>query len=90
MEKEIIRWNIETSGPIGPEANLPEMPVIPAGSILIVGGRAPVWYYGRALHKAHGSPAGIVAFFDPRLGGGVVVASHTPGFKEGDVIPFQW
>jgi CRISPR-associated protein Csx3 len=86
----IVKYDIGVESPIEPGYNLPNQPEIPAGSVVIIGGRAPVWYYGRAFHALHGSPAGVVAVYDPRLGGGVVVASHKIGFKEGDIIPFQW
>jgi CRISPR-associated protein Csx3 len=38
-----------------------------------------------ALHLLHGSPAAAIAFYDPCLGA-VVVASHSPSWKLGDVI----
>jgi CRISPR-associated protein Csx3 len=38
-----------------------------------------------AFHLLHGSPAGAIAVFDPRLGA-VVVASHHPSWREGQVI----
>jgi len=41
------------------------------------------------FHKLHGSPAGAVATYDPRLGA-VVVASHTPGLSDGDVLEMTW
>jgi CRISPR-associated protein Csx3 len=42
-----------------------------------------------AIHKAHGSPAGAVATYDPRLGA-VVVVTHSPEYKEGQVIDVVW
>jgi len=45
----------------------------------------PIWRCGLAFHRLHGSPAGAVAVYDPRLGA-VVVASHTPAFSEGQVV----
>lgn len=87
---DIAFWNIGVDKPIGLDAVLPELPAIKAGQVLVIGGRAPVWLFGRALHKAHGSAAGAVAFFDPKMGGGVVVASHKPGIDEGQVIACTW
>ena len=81
----IVFWNIGTDTPITPIDPLPSMPDIPKGALLVIGGRAPVWRYGMAIHAAHGSPAGAVATFDPRLGA-VVVASHHLDFKVGQVI----
>ena len=85
MEK-IIHWDIGVEAPITPEEPLPPMPEIPRGSVVVVEGRAPIWRYGMALHALHGSPAAAIAFYDPRLGA-VVVASHTPGIRPGQVIP---
>ena len=48
-------------------------------------GRAPIWRYGMALHRLHGSPAAAVAFYDPRLGA-VVVASHSQRWVVGQVV----
>ncbi|MCX7806129.1 MAG: CRISPR-associated ring nuclease Crn3/Csx3 [Planctomycetota bacterium] len=63
---------------------MPPLPEIPRGALVVVGGRAPIWRYGMALHALHGSPAGAVAFYDPKLGA-VVVASHRPEYVPGEV-----
>ena len=91
MEKKIkiVFWNIGVEGPITPAAPLPELPEIPRGAVLVVGGRAPIWRYGMAFHAVHGSPAATVAVFDPRLGA-VVVASHDPEYREGEVLNVEW
>lgn len=81
----IVRYEIGVEGPITPNEPLPPLPEIPRGAVVVVTGRAPIWRYGRALHELHGSPAAAVAFFDPRLGA-VVVASHHPDYREGQVI----
>lgn len=54
---------------------------------IILSGRLPVWAYGALVHYFHPRP--WVATFDPRLGAGVVVASHHPDFKVGDVVPVE-
>ena len=51
----------------------------------MIEGRAPIWRYGLAFHRLHGSPAAAIAVYDPRLGA-VVVASHTPGFADAQVV----
>lgn len=81
----IVFWNIGTDGAITPQDSMPPMPDIPRGAILVIGGRGPVWRYGMAFHMAHGSAAGAVATYDPRLGA-VVVASHIPNLKDGDIL----
>ena len=82
---ETIFYSIGVEHPITPEEPLPGLPSIPRGAVVVVEGRAPIWRYGMAFHKLHGSAAGVVAVYDPRLGA-VVVASHVPGFAEGQVI----
>ncbi len=82
---QVVFYSIGVAEPITPDAPLPPLPEIPRGALVVVEGRAPIWRYGLALHRLHGSPAAAVAFYDPRLGA-VVVASHTPRFSEGEVI----
>ena len=80
-----VVYSIGVAAPITPDEPLPPLPEIPRGSLLIIEGRAPIWRYGMALHRLHGSPAGAVAFYDPRLGA-VVVATHSREWQVGDVI----
>ena len=84
MLKPVV-WDIGVDAPISPSDPLPDMPSIPRGGLLVISGRAPVWRYGMAIHAAHGSPAGAVATFDPRLGA-VVVMSHSPDWTVGQVV----
>lgn len=83
--KNIILFNIGVVNPVTPSTPLPPPPAIPRGSLVVLEGRAPIWRYAMALHKLHGSPAAAVAVYDPRLGA-VVVQSHSPEYKDGDVI----
>lgn len=80
-----VVYSIGVEMPITPSEPLPPVPPIPRGSVVVVEGRAPIWRYGMALHRLHGSPAAAVAFYDPRLGA-VVVASHSPEYREGQVL----
>ena len=84
---KMIWWSIEQGqgGVVTPSDPLPPMPDVPRGCLLVITGRAPIWRYGMAIHKAHGSPAGAVATYDPRLGV-VVVMSHCPQWAEKQVI----
>ena len=84
MTKRIF-YSIGVDEPILPSEPLPPLPDIPRGAVVIIEGRAPIWRYGMAFHALHGSPAAAVAVYDPRLGA-VVVASHHPEYKEGQVI----
>jgi len=60
------------------------MPAIDHTKGVVISGRGPIWLYGVILHEYH--PAKWVGVFDPRLGGGVVVQSHDPEVKVGDVV----
>ncbi len=82
---ETVVYSIGVTEPITPAEPLPAVPPIRRGALVVVEGRAPIWRYGMALHRLHGSPAAAVAVYDPRLGA-VVVASHSPRFAEGQVI----
>jgi CRISPR-associated protein Csx3 len=84
-KRKVVIYSIGVSKPIRPDEPLPELPAITRGSLVVIEGRAPVWRYGQAFHQLHGSPAGAVAVFDPRIGA-VVVASHSPEYRESQII----
>ncbi len=52
--------------------------------LVVVSGRLPVWAFAAIVHALH--PSKAVATFDPRLGGGVVVESHTTEYTVGQVV----
>jgi CRISPR-associated protein Csx3 len=85
---DIVFYSIGVDRPITPTEPLPAPPPIPRGALVVVEGRAPVWRYGLAFHPPHGSPAGAVAVYDPRLGA-VIVASHRPEWAEGQVLEVE-
>lgn len=72
---------------ITPTEPLPSLPVIPHGALVILEGRAPIWRYVMAFHALHGL-ASAVGIYDPRLGV-VVVASHSPEYREGDILDIR-
>lgn len=80
-----VFYSIGVDHPIAPDEALPSIPEIPRGALVVIEGRAPIWRYGLAFHRLHGSPAGAVAVYDPRLGA-VVVASHHPNWREGQIL----
>jgi len=82
---ETVFYSIGVDHPIRPDEPLPTLPAIPRGAVVVIEGRAPIWRYGMAFHRLHGSAAGAVAVYDPRLGA-VVVASHRPEYQEGQVL----
>jgi len=53
---------------------------------VILTGRAPIWLYGWLVHECHFTR--WVACYDPRLGA-VVVESHTPEVRVGQIIPWE-
>lgn len=82
-----------SSGIMTPE-QLPELlnavsAKVPAGGTegVIISGRLPVWAYAALAHYFHPRP--FVATYDPRLSGGVVVESHTPGVAVGTIVPVE-
>lgn len=83
--ENIVVYSIGVSGPITPDEPLPPLPDIPRSALVVIEGRAPIWRYGIAFHRLHGSPAGAIAVYDPRLGA-VVVATHNPAWREGQVL----
>lgn len=85
IEMDLVEYDIGVDSPISPTEPLPPIPKIPRGSAVVITGRAPVWRYAMAVHELHGSPAAVVATFDPRLGA-VIVMSHHPAYKPGDII----
>lgn len=52
--------------------------------LVMLSGRLPMWMVAALTHQYH--PALAIATYDPRLGGGVVVASHTRQFQIGEVL----
>jgi len=82
---QTVFYSIGVDRPVTPDEPLPSLPEIPRGALVVIEGRAPIWRYGMAFHRLHGSPARAIAVFDPRLGA-VVVASHHPNWREGQII----
>lgn len=80
-----VFYRIGVEAPTTPDAPLPTMPQIPRGELVVIEGRAPIWRYTMAFHQLHGSAAGAIAVYDPRLGA-VVVASHSTAYRAGQVI----
>ena len=83
--RQMVFYSIGVDHPVRSDEPLPPLPDIPRGAVVVVEGRAPIWRYGMAFHRLHGSAAGAIAVYDPKLGA-VIVASHTPGLVEGQVL----
>ncbi len=52
--------------------------------IVVLSGKGPVWLYSYITHMYH--VVKVFAVFDPRIGKGIVTASHTPEYSPGDLI----
>lgn len=69
-------------------ASLEGLPcTVSPGCGVILSGRMPIW--GAAMLCHHFHPASWVATYDPRLGGGVVVQSHSPSVQVGALLAFD-
>lgn len=76
-------------GPITPvegAESVAQVDDLSGSTLLITDGQGPVWLHAMLAHRGHASPA--VACYDPRLLGAVVVATHSPAYKVGEVIPY--
>ena len=60
-------------------------PAVDARKGVVLSGRGPVWFYAFLVHHYH--PTAWVATYDPRLGGAVVVQSHSTSATIGSVVP---
>jgi len=86
--KKFLLLQFELKGPIAPDTLRGlerRVPKVVSTKGVVISGRGPTWLYCTLVHVYH--PALWVAVFDPRIGGGVVVASHTPQTTTGDIIP---
>lgn len=64
-----------------PKIQLPKI----MGQGLVISGRGPIWLYGYLIHH-YMHLFQFIAVYDPKIGGAVIIASHHPSFKEGEVI----
>jgi CRISPR-associated protein Csx3 len=51
---------------------------------VILSGRGPIWLYCYLSHYYH--PTKFIATFDPRIGGAIIVESHSQDYRVGEVI----
>ena len=86
VEKELyIIVHFELEEPILPEIlqNI-NPPKVNSTKGIILSGRGPIWLYSYLTHHYH--PTKFIAIDDPRLGGAVIVESHNPNYKSGEII----
>ncbi len=81
----IVEFELEE--PITPE-ELPSLleaaPEVDPTKGVVISGRGPIWLHSALAHLYH--PTRWVAHYDPRLGGAVVVQTHQPGVRVGQVV----
>lgn len=85
--QKFLLLQFELKCPIAPETLRGlerRVPKVVSKKGVVISGRGPTWLYCTLVHIYH--PALWVAIYDPRIGGAVVVASHTPQTTTGDVI----
>lgn len=89
--KEFEGWNLvrfDINNSISPtDLKSVKPPDISGVKGVILSGRGPVWLYGYLIHFYH--PTKFIATYDPRLGGAVIVESHSKDYKVGDVIKIE-
>ena len=85
LEKDtytIVSFELDT--PLTPEElKRLKPPQVDFSKGVVISGRGPIWLYGYLIHFYH--PSKFVTIHDPRLGA-VVIQSHSPEYKVGDVI----
>jgi CRISPR-associated protein Csx3 len=64
-----------------------EMPDINPIKGLIISGRGPIWLYCFLTHYYH--PTKFIATYDPRLGGAVIIETHNPGYRIGEIVKME-
>lgn len=90
-----LRWQILTIHLTRPDRLMQPADLhalsLPAGidttAGVVITGRGPVWLYTYLVHELH--PTVWVACYDPRLGGAVVVTTHSQQAQIGQVIPLK-
>lgn len=86
IEKEEYTFlHFELKDSITPETLLYlSPPKVNATKGVVLSGRGPIWLYCYLAHYYH--PTKFIATYDPRLGGAVIVESHNPNYKIGDIL----
>lgn len=90
VEKEdftVVEVEIVREGGVAIPDNVREVsnaPQVEAMRGVVISGRLPVWLFCALVHRYH--PTAWIGIFDPRLGGAVVVETHSPQRKLGEVV----
>jgi CRISPR-associated protein Csx3 len=84
-EEEYSIISFEIDGVLSPEdlaALTP--PKVDGSKGVILSGRGPIWLYCFLTHFYH--PTKFIATYDPRLGGAVIVETHSAEYAIGSVL----
>lgn len=87
-DRGFIVLEFELECPLEPQQLPALLEAVPAGPCphgVVLSGRGPIWLYCALAHYFH--PSQWVAVYDPRLGGAVVVQSHTRRWRVGEIVP---
>jgi len=88
---ELIIVEFDIPGGVLDVARLPEAvsgaPRVEGDCVVCVSGRGPIWLYGALLHLYHYARA--LAVFEPRLKKCIVVATHYPKYRVGDLLSVE-
>ena len=60
---------------------LPEI----SGEILVITGRSPIWLYCYLVHH-YVHLFKVVATYDPKQNGAIIISSHTPKYRVGQIL----
>jgi len=93
-EKEYLLIDIGLNGVMKPE-EIGELVLLVENTVnnkyfgkgVVISGRLPIWAHSALAHLFH--PARFIAHYDPRLRGAVIVATHSPDYKIGEVISIE-
>jgi CRISPR-associated protein Csx3 len=83
VDYSILSFEIEgVSSPEDLAAFIP--PKVEGSKGVILSGRGPIWVYCFLTHFYH--PTKFIATYDPRLGGAVIVETHSVKYAIGSVL----
>lgn len=87
-EDEYSILSFEIEGVISPEdLDALTPPKVNGSKGVILSGRGPIWIYCFLTHFYH--PTKFIATFDPRLGGAVIVETHSSAYVIGSILNFS-
>lgn len=86
--KQVV-FNVGGSANFQPTDELDNVPEIDNNSFVVLNQGAPIWRYIKAFIYAQNADAGVIATYDTRKKGAVVVASQIAGWNVNDIFDFD-